>query len=88
VKPYEHLQFDIHAHLDALITERHRDDLADQARRPASARARWRRLLVLAGLALIRLGERLRGEPVAPPLHMPAAPLYTAISPNGSRRRG
>jgi hypothetical protein len=85
MKPYEYIRFDVRDHLDALLAERRRDALAGVAHRPASRASAWRRLLAVAGLALIRLGERLRGEPAAA-LCGTAPPLLTVASRNGSQR--
>jgi hypothetical protein len=85
--PYEHTRFDVREHLDALLAERRRDARAGAARRTASRPSAWRRLLAVAGLALIRLGERLRGEPAAA-LCGTAQPLLTVTSRNGTRRHG
>jgi hypothetical protein len=85
--PYEHSRFDVREHLDALLAERRRDALAGAARRATPGPSVWRRLLAVAGLALIRLGERLRGEPAAA-LCGTAQPLLTVVSRNGSRRHG
>lgn len=61
MRPHEDIRHQVRERLNALLAERQRDRLADRAASDAPP-SPGRRLVALAGLGLIRLGERLRGE--------------------------